>query len=632
METSRDFVLDCMATITQIAKAVGRAWPEGSSMRMHQDDTDVVLRNKEEQIQQEEHSFGIASSFILFDQEVMTPPVVLVESQSADFLGYSAEFESTVDYEYNEFPSELAININVTSAFKALNVRGKDFTLQYSVPLSETDLTSSRELILSHTEEVIIREGGNVTIVSVSSTTKCKARSNLDRRLATDKLNGCKILHIDGRTRSCDCNHVDDVTVFIKVWKIGISGIFRWSISISCVVSFIAITIAVAILGYARCLWKGDEDLFRTMVLVTIAATDMCLLLSVQEIESEIFCKANAIVLHFSYLSISAWMFVRGSLLLRQSHKPLHGATESLPRRRIGFLIGLGVPSVVVFISGATSVSQYTSEFGCLADFKALLWVFLLPAIIVSSVSIGTFFFVAFSWLLSIYKISSFLSFPYPKRNDLQRFALTAVLAVAAVVLMPSSLATPTGKVTANEWLFVVVNSLLGPCVLSLSCFTDSKVRKALALRVGQNKKRTDNLSVSAQKDSSEGIPKDRGASYIDVDFTPVIPWHGASNHRPDSPIVSADNDGFEGCPEINLRALACSTPTPPPSMRPDSSMSELDLELLPGMVLMDEPKLVKEVKTSHRVFVRGSWHVEEEKVVRKVYRRPRSSRETSTV
>ncbi|XP_022102554.1 adhesion G protein-coupled receptor E2-like [Acanthaster planci] len=624
---TRDLVFDYATSILEIAKKIARAWPEGSSMHMHQDDRDVFLRNRDGLTKLEKDVLSNTNAFMHFDQKVVTPPIVLVESTSGEFLGYSAEFDFTTDYEYSEFASERTLNFNATSDVQIEELINKDILLRYSVP--SADLSSSRGVNVSRREELMIKEGDNFTIVWASSTAACTSISDTHTRTS------CKIVHYEGWSSPCECSHVDDVTVFIKVWKIGISRVFRWSLSLSCGVSVIAIIIALVLRGYARCLWKTDTDLATTMVLVAIAMTDISLLLSVQDIKSEIFCRANGIALHFFYTSVCSWMFVRGLLLHRQSHEPLQIATGSLPHQRISFLIGLGIPSVVVFVSTIALFSQYTSELGCVADFKKnLLWAFLVAPILITTLVLGLFLYVVKS--VSINKMSA-LNTKEMKRN-LFKSACLAVLTSVALILMPPSLASPTGKLTAAQWIFAVINSLQGLCMLSLCCFWDSKVRKALAHRVGQSRTPDEKLKMSTHKVKSPKssptteMPVGRGASYIEADFTPVVPGPGALHHGHDSPTISMENDGFEDCPEIDLRVLSPS-PTPDPTMRPVSAMSDLTLQDLPGMVFTNESEFVREVKTTHRVFVKGKWHVEQdEKVIRKVYRRPRSNAETSTV
>ncbi|XP_071808025.1 uncharacterized protein [Asterias amurensis] len=617
-----DVYLDCMSMGMHIAKQMALGFPVGTTLRMRQSNLDVMFGNQRSLTKGDSELFRIERLIDSTRRHLMTSPFVVIDYRLQGFLGYSAEIETNL---LTKHDTSKVIIYNTTSSLHAAS-QTNDVILQYIVPIDNPE--SNPSITLLRREEAIVLEREASMMASSSSRTTCLIISESSKR--TNSHNDCKVVDRGGSKTewSCDCRHEDDVTFFIKVYS-NVSETMRWIYTISCVASFICITSAWIRLICVRCWWKSDDCFIRVNFLVAVAATSINLLVSLQAIDIQLFCKANVIVLHLSFIATPAWMVCQSIEVFIQSRKPLHGFIKSLPKRRIYALIGWGVPIVTVAVTVGTDMSLYGSRLGCLADFNStLLWLFVVP-VIAATMVISCLLILSTNSL--VYDDQKGLNLK-DKKQEMCKFACLAVLTTTGLILMPISLRSPPfGILTAIQWLFIIANAIRGLATLFFS-YRDTKEPPVVSKRVsGFVKTTSDKLPGEPSKEVIKKTKgRDRGASYIDIDFTPIVPTSIVPTSTPVIGDKHEDNfnlgDGAdsEDFPEVALQPVSCSP-------RSDSQPYS-DVMAIPGSV-SDKSNYVEQVKVTHRFLEKGIWHiVEEEKVVRKVYRRPQTKRETTAV
>ncbi|XP_006817911.1 uncharacterized protein LOC102804522 [Saccoglossus kowalevskii] len=188
----------------------------------------------------------------------------------------------------------------------------------------------------------------------------------------------------------------------------------------------------------------------------------------------KVLCKIISIVLHFLYLSVFTWMFVEGLHLYLQIVVVF--ASE---RNRVAlyYIIGWGVPGVIVAVSLAVALDGYGATMGhCWLSVKTgLIWAFVGPAI-----------FVIFSNLVVLLVVLKIVIKSKGKDKDGKYDHIKAAAKGALILLPLLGLSWAFGLMSVNkglivfQYLFAIFNSLQGFFIFLLHGVLSTEVRAAL--------------------------------------------------------------------------------------------------------------------------------------------------------
>ncbi|XP_072027576.1 uncharacterized protein [Amphiura filiformis] len=190
----------------------------------------------------------------------------------------------------------------------------------------------------------------------------------------------------DKRAKETDCASTHTTTFAVLMYLADIEEVSSYHLDIQNVLtkvcsglSIFALAAALAILIYLRSSLMSERiTIHMTLMSTTLLAT-LVFMLGADKAENTVLCKVITMILHFLYTAIFSWMLVEGVHLYRQIIMVFD--TEK-SRIWIYFVLGWGVPIVIVVVAAAVEWDKYGTGGFCFLQFKDhTLWAFIGPII-----------------------------------------------------------------------------------------------------------------------------------------------------------------------------------------------------------------------------------------------------------
>ncbi|XP_048473787.1 adhesion G protein-coupled receptor E4-like [Rhincodon typus] len=192
----------------------------------------------------------------------------------------------------------------------------------------------------------------------------------------------------------------------------------------------------------------------------------------------QVMCGIIAGFLHYLFLAAFVWMFLQGIHLflmvrnIRNLRVPHSGKVEKLM-----YLLGYGVPAIIVFISAAVYHDGYGSPRHCwISTDKGFIWSFLGPVCLIILINTALYFTILLTLKREISKRDTQVS-------KLQDTRMLTFKAIAQVFILGCTwifglfqLQEEPGVMT---YLFTIINSFQGTFIFILLCILNPKVRAA---------------------------------------------------------------------------------------------------------------------------------------------------------
>ncbi|KAH1176548.1 hypothetical protein KIL84_021282, partial [Mauremys mutica] len=171
------------------------------------------------------------------------------------------------------------------------------------------------------------------------------------RRWATD---GCTLQKLNATITSCQCNHLTSFAVLMAFYELE-----DWTLDIitkvGLVISLLCLLLAIVTFLFCRAL-KGPRTTIHLHLCLALFIAYTVFLTGTSSTGNGEVCGMVAGLLHYFFLAAFCWMCLEGAelyLLVVQVFTP-HGL-----RRRYMFLLGYGVPALIVGVSAATYSEGY---------------------------------------------------------------------------------------------------------------------------------------------------------------------------------------------------------------------------------------------------------------------------------
>ena len=172
-------------------------------------------------------------------------------------------------------------------------------------------------------------------------------------------------------------------------------------------------------------------------------------------------CTRTAMVLHYFFLAAFSWMLLNGFFLWRKFWLVMQAHRDDI-RFRVFFIIGWGIPGIIVAICAGGWPSYYGNETACWLT-GSFLWAFLGPVVVILTVNV--IFFAMIMHTIITLKVSSKITTKSAETRQklMQAFKASALFfPVMGLTWVFGLLALEPNTSVGWQYLFVLFNSLQG--------------------------------------------------------------------------------------------------------------------------------------------------------------------------
>ncbi|XP_065275714.1 adhesion G protein-coupled receptor E5 [Emys orbicularis] len=287
------------------------------------------------------------------------------------------------------------------------------------------------------------------------------------RRWAT---HGCTLQKLNATSTRCQCNHLTSFAVLMAFYELE-----DWTLDVitkvGLVISLLCLLLSIVTFLFCRAL-KGPRTTIHLHLCLALFIAYTVFLTGTSSTSNRVVCGVVAGLLHYFFLAAFCWMCLEGAelyLLVVQVFTP-HGL-----RRRYMFLLGYGVPALIVGVSAATYSEGYgTARYCWLSLEKQFIWSFLAPVCIIIAVN-------AVIFVVTVWKLSLKFADINPDMSQLKKFRVLTITAIAQLCVLGTTwifgLFQFNQRSLVVSYIFTVLNSLQGLFIFLLHCLLQKQVR-----------------------------------------------------------------------------------------------------------------------------------------------------------
>uniref|UniRef100_A0A8C4YPX1 Adhesion G protein-coupled receptor E5 n=2 Tax=Gopherus evgoodei TaxID=1825980 RepID=A0A8C4YPX1_9SAUR len=287
------------------------------------------------------------------------------------------------------------------------------------------------------------------------------------RRWATD---GCTLQKLNATTTRCQCNHLTSFAVLMAFYELE-----DWTLDVitkvGLVISLLCLLLAIITFLFCRTL-KGPRTTIHLHLCLALFIAYSVFLTGTSSTGNRVVCGVVAGLLHYFFLAAFCWMCLEGAelyLLVVQVFTP-HGL-----RRRYMFLLGYGVPALIVGISATTYSQGYGTARHCwLSLEKQFIWSFLAPVCIIIAVN-------AVIFVVTVWKLSLKFADINPDMSQLKKLRVLTITAIAQLCVLGTTwifgMFQFNQRSLVASYIFTILNSLQGLFIFLLHCLLKKQVR-----------------------------------------------------------------------------------------------------------------------------------------------------------
>ncbi|XP_069776278.1 adhesion G protein-coupled receptor L3-like isoform X3 [Narcine bancroftii] len=325
---------------------------------------------------------------------------------------------------------------------------------------------------------------------------------------------GCRILGSNTSHTTCSCNHLTNFAVLMAHKDIKFSDpVHELLLEVITWVGILISLVCLLICIFTFCFFHGlqsDRNTIHKNLCISLFVAELLFLIGINRTDQPIACAVFAALLHFFFLAAFTWMFLEGVqlyIMLVEVFESEHS------RRKYFYLVGYGVPALIVAVSAAVDYRSYGTTTACWLRLDTyFIWSFIGPAtliIMLNVIFLGIALYKMFHHTTVLKPESSCLD--NINYEDNRPFIKSWVIGAIALLCL-LGLTWAFGLMFINEstvimaYLFTIFNSLQGMFIFIFHCVLQKKVRKEYGKCF-----RTQCCSRSST-DSSVGSAKTSGA------------------------------------------------------------------------------------------------------------------------
>ncbi|XP_075758340.1 adhesion G protein-coupled receptor E5 isoform X2 [Pelodiscus sinensis] len=311
---------------------------------------------------------------------------------------------------------------------------------------------------------------------------------------------GCVLLESSGSRTHCQCNHLTSFAVLmafydLEDWRLDIIT------KVGLVISLLCLLLSILTFLFSRAL-QGPRTTIHLHLCLALFVAYAVFLTGMSRTDNEVACAVVAGLLHYFLLTAFCWMCLEGLelyLLVVRVFKP-----QGLKRRYM-FLLGYGVPAVIVGISAASYSEGYgTMRYCWLSLKKEFIWSFLAPVCIIIAVN-------AVIFVVTVWKLAQKFTDISPDISKLKKFRVLTLTAIAQLCILGITWMVGMFQFSQHtlvfSYVFTILNSFQGLFIFLLHCLLKQQVRDEYRrwLCCGRLKERTKYSEFSSSMSTTRG-------------------------------------------------------------------------------------------------------------------------------
>ncbi|XP_032874300.1 adhesion G protein-coupled receptor L3 isoform X2 [Amblyraja radiata] len=288
---------------------------------------------------------------------------------------------------------------------------------------------------------------------------------------------GCRMLGSNRTHTTCSCNHLTNFAVLMAHKDIKFSDpVHELLLEVITWVGILISLVCLLICIFTFCFFHGlqsDRNTIHKNLCISLFVAELLFLIGINRTDQPIACAVFAALLHFFFLAAFTWMFLEGVqlyIMLVEVFESEHS------RRKYFYLVGYGVPALIVAVSAAVDYRSYGTTTACWLRLDTyFIWSFIGPATLIIMLNV---IFLG----IALYKMFHHTTVLKPESSCLDNIKSWVIGAIALLCLL--GLTWAFGLMFINEstvimaYLFTIFNSLQGMFIFIFHCVLQKKVRK----------------------------------------------------------------------------------------------------------------------------------------------------------
>ncbi|XP_070403781.1 adhesion G protein-coupled receptor L3 isoform X16 [Nothobranchius furzeri] len=287
----------------------------------------------------------------------------------------------------------------------------------------------------------------------------------------------CRLLSTNRTHTTCSCTHLTNFAVLMAHVDVKNSDpvhdmlldVITW---VGILLSLVCLLVSI----FTFCFFRGlqsDRNTIHKNLCISLFIAESLFLVGINRGDQPIACAVFAALLHFFFLAAFTWMFLEGVqlyIMLVEVFESEHS------RRRYFYMVGYGVPALIVAVSAAVDYRSYGTDRICWLRLDTyFIWSFIGPATLIIMLNV---IFLG----IALYKMFHHTAILKPDSGCLDNIKSWVIGAIALLCLL--GLTWAFGLMYVNEstvvmaYLFTIFNSLQGMFIFIFHCVLQKKVRK----------------------------------------------------------------------------------------------------------------------------------------------------------
>ncbi|KAM8898650.1 adhesion G protein-coupled receptor L3 isoform 9-T15 [Spinachia spinachia] len=287
----------------------------------------------------------------------------------------------------------------------------------------------------------------------------------------------CRLLGTNRTHTTCSCTHLTNFAVLMAHVDVKNSDpVHDMLLDVITWVGILLSLVCLLISLFTFCFFRGlqsDRNTIHKNLCISLFIAESLFLVGINRGDQPIACAVFAALLHFFFLAAFTWMFLEGVqlyIMLVEVFESEHS------RRRYFYLVGYGVPALIVAVSAAVDYRSYGTDRICWLRLDTyFIWSFIGPATLIIMLNV---IFLG----IALYKMFHHTAILKPDSGCLDNIKSWVIGAIALLCLL--GLTWAFGLMYVNEstvvmaYLFTIFNSLQGMFIFIFHCVLQKKVRK----------------------------------------------------------------------------------------------------------------------------------------------------------
>ncbi|KAM7392103.1 hypothetical protein PAMP_022738 [Pampus punctatissimus] len=340
---------------------------------------------------------------------------------------------------------------------------------------------------------------------------------------------GCEVVSKQYGYTVCYCNHTTNFALLLQVYETQRSPENEKALQ---VLTFIGCGVSLCGLLFTFILFiavgvpKSDRTTVHKNLIVALGIAELLLMCSNWASANVAACFVVTALLHLFFMASFSWMLVEGLLLWS---KVVSVNISEDRRMKLYYIIGWGLPVLIVGVTLAVSVDEYKADDHCWLNVKTdTIWAFVGPVIFVLAVNAVVLCRVVMVTVSSARRRAKMLS--PSSASKMQTFDLTWAVTRPVLILLPVLGLTWLCGVLVHlsvvvAYVFITLNAFQGLYIFLVYAVYNSEVRNAIK-RIKEKRKA---LSFTNCSQPTSFLPSQRA---------PITSW-SRSPPTPSSPETS---------------------------------------------------------------------------------------------